>query len=338
MSTGPVAAEPPDRTERGRDLSADVSTGTAVLCGGVGAARFLRGLLAVVSPSSVTAIVNVADDTELHGLHISPDIDTVTYTLADAIDPERGWGLRDETWHAMAMFERYGNPSWFNLGDKDLATHIVRTERLRAGEPLSAVTAHVARAWELECALLPVTDDRLRTFVGTEQGELSFQEYFVGRQHAVPVTDVRFEGADTARPAPGVLDALADADHIVLAPSNPIVSIGPLLAVPGIREALADRRHRVVAVSPIVAGAALKGPADRMLTELGHEASVVGVARLYRDIAATLVIDDADAARSGDVEAEGMACVVTGTVMSDAERAAALADTVLAAVDGTSRQ
>ncbi|HAS10034.1 MAG TPA: 2-phospho-L-lactate transferase, partial [Acidimicrobiaceae bacterium] len=248
---------------------------TAVLCGGVGAARFLRGLLAVVPPSSVTAIVNVADDTELHGLHISPDIDTVTYTLADAIDPDRGWGLRDETWHAMTMFERYGNPSWFNLGDKDLATHIVRTERLRAGQPLSEVTAHLARAWDLECTLLPVTDDRLRTFVATEHGELSFQEYFVGRQHAVPITDVRFEGADAARPAPGVLDALADADRIVIAPSNPIVSIGPLLAVDGIRDALVRHRSRVVAVSPIIAGAALKGPADRLLTELGHDPSVV---------------------------------------------------------------
>ena len=298
----------------------------------MGAARFLRGLLAVVPPSSVTAIVNVADDTELHGLHISPDIDTVTYTLADAIDPDRGWGLRDETWHAMTMFERYGNPSWFNLGDKDLATHIVRTERLRAGQPLSEVTAHLARAWDLECTLLPVTDDRLRTFVATEHGELSFQEYFVGRQHAVPITDVRFEGADAARPAPGVLDALADADRIVIAPSNPIVSIGPLLAVDGIRDALVRHRSRVVAVSPIIAGAALKGPADRMLTELGHDPTVVGVARLYRDLAATLVIDEADAARAPEVEAEGMACVVTGTVMSDAERAAALARATLDAV------
>ncbi|HSP05472.1 MAG TPA: 2-phospho-L-lactate transferase [Acidimicrobiales bacterium] len=304
---------------------------TAVLCGGVGAARFLRGLLAVVPPSSVTAIVNVADDTELHGLHISPDIDTVTYTLADAIDPERGWGLRDETWHAMTMFERYGNPSWFNLGDKDLATHIVRTERLRAGQALSEVTAHLARAWDLECTLLPVTDDRLRTFVTTEHGELSFQEYFVGRQHAVPISGVRFEGADTARPAPGVLDALAGADRIVVAPSNPIVSIGPLLALDEVREALVRHRDRVVAVSPIVAGAALKGPADRMLTELGHEPTVVGVARLYRDIAATLVIDTADAAHAPAVEAEGMACVVTGTVMSDTERSAALARAVLTA-------
>ncbi|HEY1119684.1 MAG TPA: 2-phospho-L-lactate transferase [Acidimicrobiales bacterium] len=305
---------------------------TAVLCGGVGAARFLRGLLAVVPPTTVTAIVNVADDTELHGLHISPDIDTVTYTLAGAIDPERGWGLRDETWQAMAMFERYGNPSWFNLGDKDLATHIVRTERLHAGDTLSGVTAHLARAWDLECTVLPATDDRLRTHVATARGELTFQEYFVGRQHAVPITGVRFEGADAARPAPGVLAAIGEADHVVVAPSNPIVSIGPLLAVDGIRDALVRRRSRVVAVSPIVDGAALKGPAARMLAELGHEASVVGVARLYRDIASTLVIDDADADRAAEVEAEGMACVVTATVMSDPDRAAALARTTLDAV------
>jgi len=279
----------------------------------------------------VTAIVNVADDTELHGLHISPDVDTVIYTLAGAIDPERGWGLRDETWHAMTMFERYGNPSWFNLGDKDLATHIVRTQRLRSGEPLSAVTAQLALAWDLACAVVPVTDDPVRTIVETAHGELGFQEYFVGRRHSVPITGVRFEGAADTRPAPGVLEALGDADVVVLAPSNPIVSIAPLLAVPGVRDALVRRRHRVVAVSPIVAGAALKGPADRMLAELGHEASVVGVARLYRDLAATLVVDVADAAAAPEVEAEGLACVVTETVMHDVELAAALARTTLAA-------
>jgi len=284
-----------------------------------------------VDPADVTAIVNVADDTELHGLHISPDIDTVVYTLAGAIDPERGWGLRDETWHAMALLERYGNPSWFNLGDKDLATHIVRTQRLRAGDPLSAVTDHLARAWDLACRVVPVTDDRLRTVIETAGGDLSFQEYFVGRRHAVPITGVRFEGAGDASPAPGVLDAMADADVVVVAPSNPIVSIGPLLEVGGVREALAHARDRVVAVSPIVAGAALKGPADRMLAELGHEASVVGVARLYRDLAATLVVDVADAAAAPEVEAEGLACVVTETVMHDVELAAALARTTLAA-------
>lgn len=300
-----------------------------VLCGGVGAAKFARGLLRVVDPTTVTLVVNVADDTELHGLHVSPDIDTVTYTLAGAIDDERGWGLRNETWHAMTMFERYGNPSWFNLGDKDLATHIVRTQRLRSGQPLSAVTAHLARAWDLDCTIVPVTDDPVRTMLTTDEGELGFQEYFVGRQHAVPVTAVRFDGADAAAPAPGVLASIAEADRVVLAPSNPIVSIGPLLAVPGVTEALADRRADVVAVSPIVAGAALKGPADRMLRELGHEASVAGVARIYRDLAGTLVVDGADADRRDAVEATGMRCVVTDTIMSDVDRAAALAAAVV---------
>lgn len=304
----------------------------AVLCGGVGAARFLAGLVRVVDPRDVTAIVNVADDTELHGLHISPDVDTVVYTLAGAIDPERGWGLRDETWQAMAMFERYGNPSWFNLGDRDLATHVVRTERLGAGRPLSEVTGELARAWELACRIVPVTDDPVRTVVETAGGDLGFQEYFVGRRHSVPITGVRFEGADDARPAPGVLDAIAEADVVVVAPSNPIVSIGPLLAVPGISDALVRARSRVVAVSPIVAGAALKGPAARMLTELGHEASVVGVARLYQELAAVLVVHTADAEHAPAVEAEGLSCLVTDTVMRDADRAADLARTVLAAV------
>ncbi len=303
-----------------------------VLCGGVGAARFLRGLVRVVDPATVTAIVNVADDTELHGLHISPDIDTVVYTLADAIDPDRGWGLEGETWQAMHLLERYGNPTWFNLGDRDLATHIVRTERLRAGASLSSVTAGLAGAWELETRILPVTDDPVRTVVTTDEGDLAFQEYFVGRQHSVPVQAVRFDGAATAKPAPGVLDAIHDADRVVIAPSNPIVSIGPVLAVPGVREAIAARRDDVVAISPIVGGKALKGPADRMLTELGHESSVVGIARLYAGIAGTLVIDDADAARRAEVAAVAVDCVVTDTIMSDAGRASALARVVLGGV------
>lgn len=301
----------------------------AVLCGGVGAARFLRGLVEVVDPSTVTAVVNVADDTVLHGLHVSPDVDTVIYTLADAIDRERGWGLGGETWQAMEMFGRYGSPTWFNLGDRDLATHIVRTERLRAGESLSAVTAHLARSWGLSCHVVPVTDAPVRTSVRTAEGWLGFQEYFVGRQHDVAISDVRFDGADAATPAPGVVEAIASATRIVVAPSNPIVSIGPVLAVPGVRDALVARRTDVVAVSPIVAGAALKGPAARMLEELGHEASVVGVARLYAPLAATLVVDEADADAAPAVEAEGLRCVVTDTIMRDTDRAAALAEVVV---------
>jgi LPPG:FO 2-phospho-L-lactate transferase len=320
----------------------------AVLAGGVGAARLLTGMVRARPPEAVTAIVNVGDDLELHGLHISPDLDTVVYTVAGAIDPERGWGLRDETWTAMSSLERYGGATWFRLGDRDLATHLFRTQRMADGAPLSTVTAEVASAWKLGMRVLPVTDDQLRTRVtiapepsagaganGSGPGgfeapdEVSFQEYFLGRQHSVPVSAVRFAGDVEARPAPGVLEAIMTSGVVVIAPSNPIVSIGPVLAVPGVRNAVRQRRDSVVAVSPIVGGKALKGPADRMLRELGHEPSVVGVARLYAPLAGTLVIDEADRALAGDVEATGMHCVVTDTIMRDAEAAEALAQHVL---------
>ncbi|MCU0270683.1 MAG: 2-phospho-L-lactate transferase [Acidimicrobiales bacterium] len=297
-----------------------------VLCGGVGAARYLAGVLQVVDPAQVTAIVNVGDDLELHGLHVSPDLDTVTYTLAGAINPETGWGLVGETWQAMETLGRYGGVTWFNLGDRDLGTHLYRTHRLDAGAALSTVTAEIVRAWGLALRVLPVTDDRVRTRVTVSgEGEIGFQEYFVQRRHAVPVTAVRLDGVEAATPAPGVLEALDAAETVVIAPSNPLVSIEPVLAVPGVRAAVAARRDDVVAISPIVAGSALKGPADRMLRELGHEASVVGVARLYRDLAGVLVVDEADADRAAAVEAEGLRCVVAPTVMSDPARAAALA-------------
>ena len=317
------------------------------LAGGVGAARLLSGLIQVVEPTELVAIVNVGDDLVLHGLEISPDLDTVTYTLAGAIDPDRGWGLSGETWQAMDVLRHYGGEAWFGLGDRDLGTHLFRTARRRAGAPLSQVTAEIATAWGLELRLLPVTDDELRTRVtvrdddprpGHEQEEISFQEYFVGRQHAVAVSAVRFAGAEAARPGPGVLSAIADADLVVIAPSNPIVSIGPVLAVPGVRQAVIDRRDDVVAVSPIVAGAALKGPADRMLGELGHESSVVGVARLYAEVAATLVVDTADADLADAVEAEGMRCVVADTIMSSPAASAALGRAVLGARDTASAE
>jgi LPPG:FO 2-phospho-L-lactate transferase len=303
----------------------------AALCGGVGAARFLRGLVEVVDPRRVVAVVNTGDDTTLHGLHVSPDLDTVTYTLAGAISRERGWGLEGETWSTMEALARYPSRfSWFGLGDRDLATHLFRTQRLGDGAPLSAVTAEVAAAWGVDVCLLPVTDDPLQTRMDVEgEGEIGFQEYFVRRRHSVTVRGVRFAGAEAASPGPGVLDALGTAGTVVICPSNPIVSIGPLLAVPGVRDAVVARRERVVAVSPIVAGAAIKGPADRLLRELGHEASVVGVARLYAPLAATLVIDDADAALAPDVEAEGMRCIVTPTVMTGSAEAAALARVVV---------
>lgn len=299
----------------------------------MGAARLLAGLVRVVPPTDLTAIVNVGDDVELHGLHISPDLDTVTYTVAGSIDPERGWGLAGETWAAMEALRRYPSATaWFNLGDQDLATHLFRTDRLRAGAPLSQVTGEIAEAWALGLRLLPATDDRLRTRLTIEDGtEIGFQEYFVQRQHSVPVIAVRFDGADAAQPAPGVLEALAAATRVVIAPSNPLVSIAPVLAVPGLRDAVVARRADTVAVSPIIAGAALKGPADRLLRELGHESTVVGVARLYAPLAATLVVDEADADQIDAVEAEGIRCVVAPTIMRDATAAAALGAVVLAA-------
>ena len=321
-----------------------------VLAGGVGAARLLRGMVRAVPASDVTAIVNTADDVILHGLHISPDLDTVTYTLAEAGNPETGWGLAGETWQAMDALERLGGSAWFRLGDRDLGTHLHRTGRLAAGAGLTAITAEITAAWGLELTLLPMTEDRVATMMtlaptdgtrtpadrqadeeasGQASREVGFQEYFVRLGHSVAVESVRFDGASESLPGPGVLDALADADVVVIAPSNPIVSIGPLLAVPGIAEALRSRRADTVAVSPIVAGVALKGPADRLMRELGHEASVVGVARIYRDIAATLVVDTADAGLAAAVEAEGMACVVTDTIMSSPEVAADLSRRIL---------
>ncbi len=305
----------------------------AALAGGVGAARLLRGMVEVVPPADITAVVNTGDDTVLHGLHIAPDLDTVMYTLADAINPETGWGLAGETWQVMESLGRLGGVTWFNLGDQDLATHCYRTQRLSEGATLGRVTTELARSWGVDVRLVPVTDDSLRTRVQLLDGpEVDFQEYFVRLHHDVPVSGVRFEGAERARPGPGVLEALGAADAIVVCPSNPVVSIGPLLAVPGIADRLADRRDRIVGVSPIIAGAALKGPADRLLREMGFESSVVGVARWYAPWMGTLVIDEADAHLADAVEAEGIRCRVAPTVMSSVDRAAALSRTVLDAV------
>jgi LPPG:FO 2-phospho-L-lactate transferase len=300
------------------------------LAGGVGAARLLRGLVEVVPPSEITAVVNTGDDTVLHGLHISPDIDTVIYTLAGAINPDTGWGLVDETWTVMESLARLGGITWFNLGDKDLATHCYRTQRLSEGAALGQVTGELARAWGVGIGVVPVTDDPLRTRLQLVDGpEVGFQEYFVHRRHQVAVSGVRFEGSDRARPGPGVLEAIDGADTVIVCPSNPVVSIGPLLAVPGVLDALRRRRDRVVGVSPIIAGAALKGPADRLLREMGFESTAAGVARWYASWVGTLVIDEADTDLAAAVEAEGVRCVVAPTVMSTPEVAAALCRTVL---------
>jgi len=332
--TRPDHSDPdPDRDPGAAATRVADSPSVAVLCGGVGAAKFLRGLLRVVPEPNITAIVNTADDTVLHGLHISPDIDTCIYTMAEAINTETGWGLADETWQAKETLERYGGITWFGLGDRDLGTHLYRTQRLAEGAGLATVTAEIAAAWDLGVNVLPVTEQRIETRVTVvDEGEIGFQEYFVRRRHDVAVTQIRFAGADATEPGPGTLDAIANADVVVIAPSNPIVSIGPLLAVPGIREALVARRSSSIAISPIVGGAALKGPADRMLRELGHEPSVAGVAGLYADVASTLVIDEVDRDQVNGVTAAGIDCLVTSTIMVDAERAADLAQTVLAAI------
>lgn len=312
-----------------------------VIAGGVGAAKFLAGLVEVVEGDRVCAVVNVADDTEVHGLSVSPDLDSCTYTLAAANDTERGWGLRSETWSAMETLGRYADANavdgsdasgWFSLGDRDLGTHLYRTSRLRDGLALSEVTGEIALGWGITARLLPVTDDRLRTRVHTVDGrELAFQEYFVRERHDVDVTRVEVVGAGTARPAPGVMEAVRDAEVVVIAPSNPVVSIEPVLMVPGIREALTERRSSVAAVSPIVGGAALKGPADRLLRNLGHEPSVVGIARWYAPLAATLVVDVEDSHHSSAIEEAGMRCVVTDTIMRSVDVSANLANTVVVA-------
>jgi LPPG:FO 2-phospho-L-lactate transferase len=313
-----------------------------VLCGGVGAARFLRALRGVVPADQVTGIVNTGDDTVLHGLSISPDLDTITYTLAGAIDPGRGWGLVDETWTVMGSLGRYeavrpagssAAPTWFNLGDRDLATHCYRTARLTEGATLTEVTAEITRAWDVPERLIPMTDDRVTTMVDLADGRtVGFQEYFVQLRHGVPIRGARFVGADLATVQPAAISALREAEIVVVAPSNPIVSIGPLRAMAGVDDALAARRESVVAVSPIVGGAALKGPADRMLVELGLEASVVAVARLYAPIAATLVIDPVDAHLADAVREAGMRPIVTPSVMSEPGVGESLARAVLGAV------
>jgi LPPG:FO 2-phospho-L-lactate transferase len=270
-------------------------------------------------------------------LSVSPDLDSVTYTLAGASNQAQGWGLEGETFATLDALDRYGLPTWFRLGDRDLATHLFRTERLHAGLPLSAVTREITEAWDVRTRLVPMTDDRVRTriTVANEDGttrELAMQEWFVRERSQPPVRAVRFEGADNAAPAPGVLDALLNAEAIVICPSNPIISIGPILAVPGIRDALVARRNRVVAVSPIVGGAPVRGPADRLMGPLGLEVSCVGVAEAYREIAGTLVIDAVDRDRARDVEALGLRAVVADTIMDRLDVAAALARETLAAV------
>jgi LPPG:FO 2-phospho-L-lactate transferase len=304
-----------------------------VLAGGVGAARFLDGLVRVVPPESVTVVGNVADDLEILGLHVSPDLDTVVYTLAGVVEPERGWGLAGDTAGALAVASQLGGDDWFHLSDGDIGLHLVRTERLRRGEPLSAVMRDVAERFGLSIRLLPATDDPVRTFVTTEAGELDFQTYFVRRRHEDEALAVRYAGAEDARPAPGVLEALAGADAVVVAPSNPFLSIEPILAVPGIRRTIAARNGPVVAVSPIVAGRAIKGPADRMLRSLAGEASARAVAGRYSDFLTHMLVDLADAEDVPALEALGLRAAAGPTLMATVEGRIAVARETLRLVD-----
>jgi LPPG:FO 2-phospho-L-lactate transferase len=309
----------------------------AALAGGVGAARFLRGLVDVVAPGDVTAIVNTGDDDEFHGPWVCPDLDSVTYTLADAHNHETGWGLAGETFVTMEALDRYGASTWFRLGDRDLATHLFRSSRLRAGVPLHEVTAEITAAWGLATRLLPMTDDRVATRIAAtgpdgDTRDYAMQEWFVRERAEPPVQAVRFEGADEAHPAPEVLEALETAAAIIVCPSNPVISIGPILAVPGIRDVLVARRDRVVGVSPIIGGRPVKGPADRLMAPLGIDVSSVGVAREYQEFCSVLVIDTLDARDARRIEALGVRPVVTDTLMRDARVAAALARETLAAV------
>jgi LPPG:FO 2-phospho-L-lactate transferase len=302
------------------------------LAGGVGAARFLRGLVQVVDPAEVTVVVNTGDDDWFHGLYVCPDLDSVTYTLAGAQNPETGWGLAGETFASVDALARYGEDTWFRLGDRDLATHLFRTRVLREGATLSEATARITAAWGLAPRLLPMSDDRVATKIATHTGELAMQEWFVRERCEPPVTGVRFEGADTASAAPGVVDAILDAETVLVCPSNPVISIGPILAVAGVRDALVARRERVVGVSPIIAGRPVKGPADRLMAPLGIDVSCVGVAHEYREFCSTLVIDAGDADRVGEIDALGVHAVTADTLMTDARVAAALARDTLAAV------
>jgi LPPG:FO 2-phospho-L-lactate transferase len=285
------------------------------LAGGVGASKLLLGFYEVMDPRLLTIIVNTGDDIVLHGLKISPDLDIVTYTLAGVVDSAKGWGIRGETFHALKRLAGYGRANWFNLGDRDLATHIHRTAMLAEGKTLSQAADSIRIALRMKSRILPMSDDPIPTMIDSNEGLLHFQEYLVKRRTEPVVRGVRFAGADSARPAPGVLEAIRDADRVVICPSNPLISIGPILAVPGIREQLQNHKEKVFAVCPLVGGKSLKGPSDKMLAQLGHEPTALGVAKLYADFTGTFVIDPADKAQALTISALGMKIAILPAVM-----------------------
>ncbi len=302
------------------------------LAGGVGASKLLDGLSRAMPPEDLSIIVNTGDDAVFFGVYVSPDVDIVTYTLAGLVNRDHGWGLADDTFHALEMLAKYRGPQWFNLGDRDLATCLHRTELLRQGRTLSEITDEIRQALGVKSRILPMTDSHVPTTVITADGPIHFQEYFVKHRTQIPITGLRFENIEAARPAPEVIAAIRDAEAIIICPSNPLISIGPILAVPGIREALKETRAIVAAISPVVGGASLKGPTDRMLTQLGLEVSAAQVARLYHDFLDIYIIDEKDSEAKEEIEGLGISVTITQTVMSGPEEKLALARAVLKAV------
>jgi LPPG:FO 2-phospho-L-lactate transferase len=299
------------------------------LAGGVGAARFLTGLVKLVAPEDLSVVVNTGDDMEMFGLHISPDVDIVSYTLAGIVDEAKGWGLQGDTFRCLENLKQHGQDTWFALGDRDIATHLYRTHRLRHGKTLTQVTDEIREVLGLKIKILPMTDEKFETQIKVSGDWVHFEEYFVKRQCRDEVLGVDFAGSATAKAAPGVLDAVSDAQMVVVCPSNPIVSIGTILSVGGVRDALRRTNAKVVAVSPIVAGLPIKGPADKLLRGLGFEVSAFGVAELYSDFLDTIVIDSKDAEQQRRIERLGVEVKVTNTVMRCVEDKVALAQTVL---------
>jgi LPPG:FO 2-phospho-L-lactate transferase len=300
-----------------------------VLAGGVGAARFLEGLVQVIPQEKITVIVNTGDDQEFYGLHVSPDIDTILYTLSGKSNIQQGWGLQDETYAVMNELKKLGDEAWFTLGDKDIATHMLRTGLLKQGKTLAQVTDHLRSIFHLSLKLIPMSNDTVRTYVTTPAGELPFQEYFVKRHFQDEVQHITFKGIQKSKPAPGVLEAIKEADAIIIAPSNPLVSIRPILDVPEIKDTIQHSRAPKIAVSPIVGGAAIKGPADRMLKGLGLEVSALGIAEYYKDLIDTIIIDSQDESLVPSIKKIGINAIATNTLMKNSEIKKALAETVI---------
>ena len=303
------------------------------LAGGVGASKLLEGLSQVIDPVDLSIVVNTGDDIEMFGLYIAPDLDIVTYTLAGVVNETNGWGIKGDTFASLEWLKLYGGANWFNLGDKDLATHIWRTKMLREGHSLSECANHIRETLGVKARLFPMTDTHTPTTIMSDEGPMHFQEYLVKRRAQVAVRSIRFENIETAQPAPGVIEAIRDASLVIVCPSNPLISIGPILAVPGIRNAMIETEATVVAVSPVVGGASLKGPTDRMLSDLGMEVSALQVARLYSDFLNVFIIDERDATSASEIQALGMKVIVTDTVMSNRDRKVGLAKATLEAAD-----